>query len=384
MSEQLPAGPVIVLAPDSFKESHTATQVCQAMERGLSTVFPGARFVHVPMADGGEGTTRSLVDATGGVMHRATVTGPMGEPVDAGYGILGDGETAVIEMAAASGLELVPPGRRDPLGASTRGTGELILACLDRGVRRILVGLGGSATNDAGAGLAQALGARLLDAAGNDLPPGGASLASCTAIDVSGLDPRLRETVIEVACDVTNPLCGPEGASAVYGPQKGATPEQVALLDAALATFAGVLRRDLGRDVAQVPGAGAAGGLGAGLLAFTRAELGPGIDIVVKHTGLAGKVAGSDLVMTGEGRMDGQTRFGKTPYGVARVARAAGVPVVAVAGSIGDGIEELDDIFDAVLPSIGRVAPLAEVLAEASGNIERTTRQLGRLIRLAI
>lgn len=377
-------GPVIVLAPDSFKESLTAAQVCRAMEAGLAVAFPAARFSHVPMADGGEGTVRSLVDATGGAVHVHPVTGPLGQPVEAFYGVLGDGRTGVVEMAAASGLELLDPRQRDPRLTTSRGTGELVLACLDAGVRHLVLGLGGSATNDGGAGLAQALGARLLDADGQELPSGGAALAGLARIDVGGLDPRLTDLEIEVACDVSNPLCGPDGASAVYGPQKGATPEQVRELDSALAVFAQALRRDLGRDVARVPGAGAAGGMGAGLLGFTRAELRRGIDIVIRHTDLAARVAEADLVITGEGRLDGQTRFGKAPSGVAQVARAAGKPVIAVAGSLGAGVEELEDSFDAVLPVLGRVAPLADVLTDAAANVERTCRNLGRLIRLTV
>ncbi len=379
-----PDAPVILLAPDSFKESLTAAQVCTAMEAGFRHAFPDARYVHVPMADGGEGTARSLVDATGGTMHAVTVTGPLGTAVEASYGVLGDGSTGVIEMAAASGLELLTPEQRDARVTTTYGTGELILAALERGVRRLIIGLGGSATNDGGAGLAQALGARLLDDAGRPLAPGGAALAGLARIDVSGLDPRLAELTVDVACDVNNPLTGPEGASAVYGPQKGASPEDVAELDAALGVWADVLKRDLGRDVAEVPGAGAAGGLGAGLLALTRAELRRGIDIVIEQTRLREQIAGATLVVTGEGRMDGQTRFGKTPFGVATVAREAGKPVIGVAGSVGAGIEELADTFDAVVPVLGKVAPLAEVLADAAENVERTCRNVGSLIRLEL
>lgn len=383
-SQTAGARPLIVLAPDSYKESLTAKQVCEAMQAGFASVWPGARFEQVPMADGGEGTVRSLVDATGGQPFTATVTGPLGEPVEAEYGVLGDGVTGVIEMAAASGLELVPTDRRDPMVATTYGTGELVLACLDRGVRRLIIGIGGSATNDGGAGFASALGARLLDADGHELPPGGAALARLASIDVTGLDPRLGELVVEVASDVTNPLCGPEGASAVYGPQKGASPEQVAELDAALGVLADRLQQDLGRSVADLPGAGAAGGLGAGLLAFTSATLQPGIDIVIRHTRLADRVAGADLVVTGEGRMDAQTRFGKTPFGVAKVAHAAGVPVIGVAGSLGAGVDELDDVFAAIFPVIGRLAPLPEVLAEAADNVERTCRNIGAVLALGV
>ncbi len=384
MASRSPSTPLIILAPDSFKESLTAQQVCVAMQAGLEQEFPDARYVHVPMADGGEGTVQSLVDATGGTVRRAWVTGPLGDAVEAAFGILGDGETAVIEMAAASGLELVPSADRDVRRATTYGTGELISVCLDQGVRRLVLGLGGSATNDGGAGMAQALGAHLLDASGRPLPLGGAPLANLARIDVSGLDPRLRDCAIEVASDVTNPLCGPTGASVVYGPQKGATPTDVTELDAALEHYADIVRRDLGRSVGEVPGAGAAGGLGAGLLAFTQARISSGIDIVIRLTGLVDHVAEANLVLTGEGRMDGQTRFGKTPFGVASVARAAGTPVIGIAGSVGEGVEELVEYFDAIIPVIGRVAPLSEVLAEAASNVERTCANVGRLIALTI
>lgn len=376
--------PRIVLAPDSFKESLTAREACEALEAGLRQAFPGAAFTHVPMADGGEGTVRSLVDATGGRLVTTRVTGPLGDPVHAMWGVLGDGETGVIEMAEASGLELVPRDRRDPRRATTRGTGELVVAALDAGVRRLVVGLGGSATNDAGAGFAQALGVRLLDADGHDLPPGGAPLARLARIDTSAADPRLADLEVQVACDVTNPLCGPEGASAVFGPQKGADPACVAELDAALATFGERVRADLGRDVTTTPGAGAAGGLGAGLLAVTRATLRPGIDIVIDQTRLEAAVRDADLVVTGEGRIDGQTRYGKTPWGVAQVARCHGVPVVAIAGSLGDGVEDLYAGFDAVFACVDRVAPLDEVLATAGAALARTARNVGAALALTV
>lgn len=373
--------PRIVLAPDSFKESMTAAEVCAAMEAGFRAAFPAARFVRVPMADGGEGTLRSLVDARAGRIERVTVTGPLGRPVEAELGLLPDG-VAVVEMASASGLGLVPPFERDPRVTTTRGTGELVLAALERGVRSLILAIGGSATNDAGAGFAQALGFTLLDAEGRELPSGGAALARLHRIDASGADPRLAGLAINVACDVDNPLCGPAGASAVYGPQKGASPGVVAELDAALAHFAIVVRRDLGRDVAGVPGSGAAGGLGAGLLAFTNAELRRGVQIVIDETRLVDAVAGADLVVTGEGRVDGQTRRGKTPFGVAQIARAAGVPVIAVAGCLGDGADTLADVFDTVIPIVDRLAPLDEVLAAGPVNVERTCREVGRLLRL--
>lgn len=376
--------PTFVLAPDSFKESLTAREVAAAMEVGLRASYPDARYLHVPMADGGEGTTQSLVDATGGTLHDVIVTGPLGEPVTAQFGILGDGETGVLEMASAAGIHLTEPSRRDPLRASTVGVGQLISACLDRGLTRLIVGLGGSGTNDGGAGMAQALGARLLDRDGNELPRGGQHLADLHHLDVSGLDPRLASVTIEVACDVTNPLCGPQGASAVYGPQKGASEQDVTVLDAGLQRYADVIAAELGREVAQIPGAGAAGGLGAGLLAFTEATLRPGVEIVIDHTGLRDHVATADLVITGEGRMDGQTRMGKTPYGVAQVARAAGKPVIAITGSTGDGIELLDDTFAAILPIIPRLDDLDVVLDQAADNVARTCRAVGALLRLTL
>ena len=372
-----------VLAPDSFKESMTAKEVCVAMEAGLRSAFPDARFLHVPMADGGEGTVQSLVDATGGIMRSKTVAGPLGLPVVADYGVLGSGAIGLIEMASASGLALLAPEDRDPRLTSTYGTGELIRACLDAGVRRIIIGIGGSATNDAGAGMAQALGARLLDAEGLPLPQGGAALAALDRIDLSGLDPRLAQVQIEVACDVANPLCGPNGASAVYGPQKGGDAAAIRELDAALAHFAQVVARDLGRDVTGVPGAGAAGGLGAGLLAFTHAELRRGIDIVIEYTNLARHIAEADMVITGEGKIDSQTQFGKNPFGVAHLARQHGRPVIAVAGCVGDDAEVLyRDVFDAVFPIIGQIAPKTEVFLLGAVNVERTCRNIGRLLAL--
>jgi glycerate 2-kinase len=375
--------PTFVLAPDSFKESMTAKEVCLAMEKGLRKAFPDARYIHVPMADGGEGTVQALVDATGGRLCALEVTGPLGEPVTAQYGLLGDGETAAIEMASASGLQQVPPDRRNPLRATTYGTGELIRACLDRGVRRIIVGIGGSATNDGGAGMAEALGARFLDAAGQPLPRGGGSLGELARIDVSGLDPRLQQARLVVACDVDNPLCGERGASRVFGPQKGATAAMAEQLDAALAHYAETARRQLGRDVRDVPGAGAAGGLGAGLLLFTQAELRRGVEIVIDYTGLREKVAAADVVLTGEGGIDFQTKFGKTPHGVAQVAKAAGKRVIAIAGTIGDGADALyAEGIDAIFGIAPGPAALPQLLADGPRNVERVCESIGRLLRL--
>lgn len=331
----------IVIAPDSFKESATAAEVAHAMAVGARRAAPEAEILEIPLADGGEGTAQILASATGGTMLRQTVCGPLGEPVEAAAAVLGDGVTAVIEMAEAAGLHLVPPARRDPRLTTTRGVGELIVQALERGVRRVIIALGGSATNDAGAGLAQALGYRLLDAAGNDLPPGGAALARLDRIEPAGRHPALAACEFLAACDVTNPLCGPRGASRVYGPQKGADPAAVAQLDDALGHFARVAGRDLGADVLELPGAGAAGGLGAGLVAFTGARLRPGFEIVAEALGLERRLAGAGLVLTGEGRLDAQTAAGKVPAALARLAQRLGIPVVALAGALGEGYEVL-------------------------------------------
>lgn len=328
-----------VVAPDSFKECAPASVVARAIAEGLAKACPEAEIDVAPMADGGEGTVDSLVTATGGSIIDLEVTGPLGEPVQAMYGVLGDGSTAVIEMASASGLALVPASRRDPRVTTSRGTGELLRHALDRGVSRIIVGIGGSATNDAGAGMAQALGYSLRDAQGNELPPGGAALARLARLDATARRRGLESCEILVACDVSNPLCGPEGASAVYGPQKGATPEMTRELDDALKHFAVVVAEHFGIQVEAMPGGGAAGGLGAGLVAFAGARLRPGVEIVAEAFDLARRIEGSDLVITGEGRLDGQSVKGKTPVGVARLAKRLGVPCVAIAGALGPGYE---------------------------------------------
>jgi glycerate kinase len=341
-----------VIAPDSFKGSLTAADVARAMAVGVRRLYPHAETVLVPMADGGEGTVQALVDATGGRLVSASVTGPMGTPVTATFGILGDGATAVIEMASASGLPLVPPDRRSPLLATTYGTGELIRTALDQGCTRLILGLGGSATNDGGAGMALALGARLLDVSGQPVGLGAQALAALDRIDISGLDPRLAGCAVTVACDVDNPLTGPRGASAVFGPQKGATPAMVVQLDTLLRRWAAVLRTSLGADVEHVPGAGAAGGLGAGVMAFLSASLRPGVALVADLVGLQQQMLGAHLCLTGEGRTDFQTAHGKTPMGVARVARAQGVPVLCVSGGLGPGYEAVYDVGIAAVSSI--------------------------------
>ncbi|HEX9288929.1 MAG TPA: glycerate kinase [Anaeromyxobacteraceae bacterium] len=375
----------VVVAPDSFKGSLSALRVAEAMERGILTVFPEAEVLKVPIADGGEGTVEALVAATCGRVEHAAVRGPLGEPVRALWGVLGDGQTAVVEMAAVSGLPLVPEARRDPRVTTTFGTGELMRAALDAGLSKLVIGIGGSATNDGGAGMARALGIRFLDASGRELPDGGAALSRLDRIDLSGLDPRLARAEILVACDVDNPLTGPRGASAVYGPQKGATPEMVRELDAALARFAAVARASTGRDVAEVPGAGAAGGLGAGLLFFTPARLRPGVAIVLEATGFDEMVKDAHLVVTGEGRTDFQSAMGKAPAGVAAVARRHGVPVVCLAGGLGQGADDLmSQGVDALASVVPQPMTLEECMARGAELVEAGTARAFRLMRVGM
>jgi glycerate kinase len=373
-----------IVAPDSYKGSVSAVQVALAMERGILQVFPSATVSKIPIADGGEGTVEALVTATDGQYRSSEVAGPLGERIQAAWGVLGGGKTAVIEMATASGLPLVSAERRDPRKASSYGTGELIRAALDAGFRQIIIGIGGSATNDAGAGMARALGARFLAADGSQLADGGAALAELSSIDLSGLDSRLQETEITVACDVNNPLCGPRGASAVFGPQKGATPEVVAELDAALARFTACAQQATGRDVAGFPGAGAAGGLGAGLMFFTRAKLRPGVDIVLDAVRYSVVVKDADYVITGEGHTDFQTAFGKAPVGVAKVSKMSGVPVFCLSGGLGKGADDvLAQGIDAVMSICERPMSLEECMVAASSLIESATVRLCRIIRAA-
>jgi glycerate kinase len=340
----------IVIAPQALKGSLSAARTGEAIAQGVHAALPKAEVEIVPIADGGEGTVEALVEATSGRIVRQTVTGPLGEPVEAFFGLLGNGQTAAIEMAACAGLPLVPAERRDPRITTTYGVGELIRAALDLGCRHLIIGIGGSATNDGGAGMAQALGAHLLDAEGREIPRGGAALAQLAHIVLDTLDPRLSETRIDVACDVTNPLCGSQGASAVYGPQKGATPEMVASLDAALAHYAAIIARDLGRDIRDQPGAGAAGGLGAGLLAFLSARLRPGAQIVLEAVGLEQRLRGADLLITAEGQIDEQTAYGKSVGAAATLARRHQVPVLALAGGLGTGYQVVYELgVDAVM-----------------------------------
>ncbi len=375
----------IVIAPDSFKGSLTALQVAEAMEVGLQRVFPDATIEKVPMADGGEGTVQSLVDATGGEILTAQVMDPLGNTIDAQYGVLGDGVTAVIEMAEASGLTLVPLDKRDPRVTTTYGTGELIRSALAHGCRKLIIGIGGSATNDGGAGMAQALGAKLLTASGEQIKPGGGHLATLNSIDLSELDPRITETETVVACDVNNPLTGEQGASYVYGPQKGATREIIEMLDANLAHFDKILQRDLSKSVGNVPGAGAAGGLGAGLMAFVDASLKSGIEIVTEAAQLSKRLADADLVITGEGQINFQTVFGKTPVGVARVAKTHNIPVIAIAGSIADDSDGVYDAgIDAMIDIVPEPMPLETAIENATALTEIAAERAGRMVAAGI
>ncbi|WP_449619688.1 glycerate kinase family protein [Robertmurraya sp. Marseille-Q9965] len=370
-----------VLAPDSFKESMSAEKAALAMEAGIRKVFPNAICEIVPMADGGEGTVESLVSLTKGKMIEAEVTGPLGDKVLAQYGLLGNGQVAVMEMAGASGLPLVKFEDRNPLLTTTYGTGEMIRHALDLGVTRILLGIGGSATNDGGAGMLQALGVSLKDQNGEELSHGGGALGYLHTIDVSGLEPRLESIKIDVACDVSNPLVGENGASVIFGPQKGATPEMVEQLDQNLAHFADVIKTCFGKNISKIEGAGAAGGLGAGLLAFLNAELKKGVDLVIDYIGLEERIKGADYVFTGEGSIDGQTLFGKTPYGVAALAQKHGIPVVAFAGRVGEGAENLyQHGFTSIIGILREVCSLEDALKQGEENLTFAAESVARMI----
>ncbi|MDK7100476.1 glycerate kinase [Klebsiella aerogenes] len=373
----------IVIAPDSYKESLSALDVATAIETGFREIYPHAEYVKVPVADGGEGTVEAMVAATQGHIVQVSVTGPLGEPVNAFYGLSGDMRCAYIEMAAASGLESVPPTRRNPLQTTSWGTGELIRHALDAGVSQIIIGIGGSATNDGGAGMAQALGAKLLSAGQQQIAPGGGALETLARIDLSELDPRLADCRIDVACDVTNPLTGPQGASAVFGPQKGATAAMIERLDRGLQHFAQIIDRDLDIDVLNLEGGGAAGGMGAALYAFCGANLRPGIEIVTDALGLADLVADADLVITGEGRIDSQTIHGKVPVGVAKVAKRFNVPVIGIAGSLTADVGVVHQHgLDAVFSVLYSVCTLEEALANAAANVRMTARNVAAVLEM--
>ncbi len=372
----------IVIAPDSYKESLSALDVATAIEEGFREIFPAAEYIKLPVADGGEGTVEAMVAATQGRIVQVTVTGPLGAQVEGFYGLSGDEQSAFIEMAAASGLELVAPEQRNPLITTSWGTGELIRHALDVGVKHIIIGIGGSATNDGGAGMVQALGAKLLDSEGNAIGQGGGALEALARIDTSALDKRLHDCRIEVACDVTNPLTGKEGASAIFGPQKGATPETIARLDEALGHYAQLIKRDLDLDVLDLAGGGAAGGMGAALYAFCGAELRQGIEIVTDALHLDRYVAEADLVITGEGRIDSQTVHGKVPVGVAKVAKRYNKPVIGIAGSLTADVGVVHEHgIDAVFSVIYGICTLDDALKNAAENVRMTARNVAAVLK---
>ncbi|TDQ59796.1 glycerate kinase [Mesocricetibacter intestinalis] len=375
----------VVIAPDSYKESLSAMNVANTIEKGFKQIFPHATYVKVPIADGGEGTVCTMVEATQGEIIESEVIGALGERQPAFWGISKDAKTAFIEIASASGIEQVPEHKRNPLITTTYGVGQLITAALDAGVRHFIIGLGGSATNDGGAGMLQALGIGLLDKQNRQIGYGGGALADLARIDMSGADPRLRECRFQVACDVTNPLTGKNGASAVFGPQKGATPAMIETLDKALTHYAEIIRRDLGCEVETLAGAGAAGGLGAAFAGFFNAELKSGIGIIIKLLELEDKIKDADLVITGEGRLDHQSINGKVPIGVAAVAKKYQVPVIGIAGSLGKDIQVVyDHGLDAVFSVLNKVCTLPEALAEAEENLEITARNIAALLKMNI
>ncbi|WP_308556795.1 glycerate kinase [uncultured Lactobacillus sp.] len=371
-----------VLAPDSFKESMSAKEVCEAMKQGIQKVLPDAEIVAVPMADGGEGTMDSLVDATNGQKYEVQVTGPLGKQVTAHYGILGDQKTAIIEMAEASGLSYVPQKDRTPetiKRTTTFGTGELINAALEHDVNRIIIGLGGSSTNDGGSGMAQAIGVRFFDHHDHEITQklGGGDLKQIARIDTSNINPKIKNTTFLLASDVTNPLTGTNGASYVFGPQKGADSKTVKELDENLTHYAEII----GKEIAKTPGSGAAGGLGAGLLAFTSAKIYPGVKLVANEVHLVEKIKDADYVFTGEGGTDFQTQFGKTPYGVAQIAKKYNVPVISLAGYVGKGIDQLyDKGFTAIFGILAKAENIDQALKDGPQNVERTTENIVRLI----
>ncbi len=368
----------ILICPQEFKGSLTARQAAEAIAAGLRRALPDAVLDLAPMADGGPGTVDAVLSSRPGHLEKTAVQDPLGRRIDAHWALLDSGE-AVIEMAASSGLVLLKLEERDAERATTYGVGQLIIAALDAGSRRLIIGIGGSATNDGGAGMAQALGARLLDSE-RDLPPGGAALARLARIDISALDPRLRQSQITVAVDAVNPLCGPAGASFVYGPQKGATPEQAARLDAALCHYAEIVRRDLDVDILTLPGAGAAGGLGGGLVAFLGAHIESGARLVAATIGLSERIESADVVLTGEGRLDSQTAYGKAVSIVAKLAKERGKPVIALAGKVEENVS-IDGV-DAIVPVATEPLPESEMFDRAAALLEDAAERAARLFLL--
>lgn len=373
----------IVIAPDSFKESMTALEAAHAIEAGFKEVFPQAEYLKIPMADGGEGTVQSIIDATDGEIRKLFVTGPLGEQIEAFYGLSGDGKLAVIEMAASSGLEKVPPAKRNPLLTTTYGFGELIADALNEGVEEILLGIGGSATNDGGAGMLMALGGKLLDRDGQAIQPTGAGLKDLVDIDLIDLHPRIKDVTIRVACDVDNPLTGKNGAAYIYGPQKGANPDQVVELDQNLKNYAEVIKNKLQKDIEKIAGAGAAGGLGAGLIAFLSAKLEPGGDLLADLMNLDDKIKNADLVITGEGGINHQTIFGKTPIAVSKIAKKHEVPTIAFSGVLNKGYESIyEEGINAVFSILPELTSLEETLEKGYINLRNTAMNVAQLLKI--
>lgn len=375
----------IVIAPDSFKESLSAIEVAEMIKAGFSQVYPDSEYALLPVADGGEGTVNAMVDALNGHKVTVSITDPLGERGQAFYGISGDGQTAVIEMAAASGLERVPLDKRDAKITTSYGTGELIKDALDRGCKKFIIGIGGSATNDGGAGMLQALGVKLLDKAGNQIGYGGRSLGKLAKIDISQMDSRIQQCEFEVACDVTNPLTGTNGASAIFGPQKGATPDDVKLLDANLKHFANLIKQYFNMDIEYTPGTGAAGGMGAALLAFMNAKLRPGIKIITELLNLDTLVREADIVITGEGRLDYQSVNGKVPVGVAHIAKQYQKPVIAIVGSLGDKAEAVYPYgVTAMFSILTNISSLSEALdpQTARANLYSTAMNIAYTLKI--
>ena len=375
----------IVIAPQAFKGSLSALNVANAVQKGVRRIFPDAQILTCPVADGGDGTLETLVESSGGKIMETNVADPTGKPIVAQWGAMGDGNTAVIEMARTSGLALLTLEERDPLNTTTYGLGEIIVSALNKGFRKFIVGIGGSATNDAGAGMAQALGIKLMDREGRNLVFGGAALQNLSVIDTSSIDQRVLESNFQIACDVNNPLTGPEGASAVYGPQKGATEENVRQLDSALGVFAEVAKRDLGKDISNLEGAGAAGGLGAGMIAFVEGHLRAGVDIVLDTVNLAEKLESADLVITGEGSIDFQTVYNKAPIGVARMAKARGIPTIGISGMLGKNYQIVHNHgIDAALSIANGPISLEESLQNAPSLISEAVEESLRLISVGM
>ena len=375
----------IVVAPGSFKGSLTAFQVSDAIEKGFRRIFPASKIVKIPMADGGDGTLECLVKGTNGKRINKTVTGPIGKNVKAQYGVLGNKKTVIIESASASGLKLLNPEEYNPMLTTTYGTGELIKSALDKVYRKLIIGVGGSATNDAGAGIAQALGVKLLDSSGKNIPFGGQGLKKLDKIDISGIDERIAESEIVVASDVSNPLTGVNGAANVYGRQKGAASEMIKKLDSYLEHFARIVKNDLGKNIEKIPGAGSGGGMGAGLMVFLNAELRTGAEVVAEKLKLSKHMKDADLVVTGEGRVDAQTTYGKTPIGVMRTAKKFGIPVLVIAGQIGNGAEKLyKQGIDAMLSTAQGPISLEGSISNAENLIVSASESAARMLRTGL